>query len=131
MYEDTDKADETANEDRFKPVFKYFKAKKPPPDLTKVRDFSTENSNVKTTPITDQEKLSKLGLNPLSQWSIVRVEDISGLYVVRNPFTNSGQLYWALRCLRDFAKNPPNRTNLDQSGTNFPGDKRKIDETEK
>ena len=46
--------------------------------------------------------------------------DNPGLVVVSNPFTARGQRLWARRCLADYARNPPNRTNLDaQKSTRF------------
>ena len=42
--------------------------------------------------------------------------DNPGLVVVANPFTARGQRLWARRCLADYARNPPNRTNLDGHG---------------
>jgi len=35
-----------------------------------------------------------------------------GLIFVKNPFTPSGQKYWAKRCIVDYTKKP-NRLNID------------------
>lgn len=34
------------------------------------------------------------------------------MIVIKNPFTEIGQLYWAVRCLKDYPKKP-NKSNLD------------------
>ena len=55
-----------------------------------------------------------------SEWRAVELADNPGLVVVSNPFTARGQRLWARRCLADYARNPPNRTNLDaQKSTRF------------
>lgn len=38
-----------------------------------------------------------------------------GAVLISNPFTESGHIRWSLRCLRDYARTPPNRTNLDNT----------------
>ena len=55
-----------------------------------------------------------------SEWRAAELADNPGLVVVSNPFTARGQRMWARRCLADYARNPPNRTNLDaQKSTRF------------
>jgi len=36
-----------------------------------------------------------------------------GIILVSNPFTSQGHIKWGLRCLKDYSRSPPNKTNLD------------------
>ena len=58
-------------------------------------------------------RLAALGVTSPSGWRAAELADNPGLVVVANPFTTRGQRMWARRCLADYARNPPNRTNLD------------------
>ena len=58
-------------------------------------------------------RLATLGVTDPSGWRAAELADNPGLVVVANPFTARGRRLWARRCLADYARNPPNRTNLD------------------
>ena len=103
--------------DKFKPVFKYFKSNDPPPDMSKVLKgtelFEGGKRVVPNVPDMASSSSSKLGLVDPESWEIADLScQVPGLYMIRNPFTPSGQLRWCLECLRNYARCPPNRTNL-------------------
>ncbi len=100
-------------EDLFRPVFKYFKRRVPPPDIT--TDVVTDAEGCSRVPVVprDEVDLGRLHLRPLPEWRLLSVDSVPGLYLLRNAFTAAGHLHWPLQCLRDWASNPPNKTNLD------------------
>ena len=107
-------------EDNFKPVFKYYKSRNPPPSLENVIDISDSNKwqdYVEKLTLVENEDYAKnvqrLGLIDSSKWQVVTLN--SGLVLIRNPFTAKSINYWCSRCLKDFACNPPFKTNLDIS----------------
>ncbi len=111
--------DRAEGEDNFKPVFKLFKRRKPPPPSPSEVDVSFSlhfkplefsNSGVEALPASD------LGLRQdPSSWEAF--SGPRGLVLVRDPFTEEGKLRWADRCLRSYSSCPPNRTNLGEEGT--------------
>ena len=118
-------------EDNFKTVFKYYKRRRPPPDLKDVVDFHEETPKERFETLSPRLKdypqsfcnndIKKLGLNPISNWKCLKLLDIesngdrlsSGIIMVSNVFTEDGQLLWSLKCMKDYAKNPPNKTNVE------------------
>ncbi len=82
--------------DLFKPVFKYYKAKRPKPSLEKVHDAgqfiggNETHGAVAVDGDADPELISHLGLVPPAQWRAGRNPN-NGLLVVENPFTAKGQ----------------------------------------
>lgn len=118
-------------EDNFKPVFKYYKQRRPTPNLKDAIDFfkqtPKERFEVLKLPLIDNQKnicsndATKLGLNPMHEWKCLRLLDLdsngdrsfSGLIVISNAFSEEGQVFWSLKCMKDYAKNPPNKTNVD------------------
>ena len=117
--------------DNFKPVFKYYKRRQPPPNLNDAVDFhkvmprerlellkSSKENNLQNS---SSEKIQKLGLNPTTQWKCFKLLELSsngdrcstGLIILSNAFTEEGHLLWSLKCLKDYAKNPPNKTNIE------------------
>nr|XP_040577195.1 nucleic acid dioxygenase ALKBH1-like [Lepeophtheirus salmonis] len=105
-------------EDNFKPVFKYFKSKVPPPCFDKVLSLDRR--------CTDEDNHDnaefRMGLKKTEDWISPTCLE-SGLIIQPNPFTERGKLEWALACLRDYTKNPPHKTNL-QETCNFPWSQR-------
>ncbi|KAF2900635.1 hypothetical protein ILUMI_05548 [Ignelater luminosus] len=98
----------------FKQDFKYYKSKKPPPDLSNVLDFNNSNLIIgKVRQIRCEIPNEELhGLKPVQQWHAYELLDNPGLIFIRNPFTSYGQRYWIIRCLRDYTKKP-NKLNVD------------------
>ena len=101
-----------AEEDNFKPVFKYYKSKKPPPLLDQVLD--------PRNPGIEEESLLKLvrsngylvdhvHLTDSRSWTIFHMK--KGIHVIRNPFKTEGICFWTQRCLQDFSKSVNNIQN--------------------
>lgn len=110
-------------EDKFKDIFKYYKRRKPPPDLTQAIDVDSCCVEVQSLPAPleeDKAMAQEAGLTPPHTWNVHRLVNHSGLVIVRNPFTRVGQLAWACRCLRDMAR-PPHKTNLASHGVHLKG----------
>ena len=107
--------------DRFKALFKYYKAKKPPPDFSTARDLDDICSDARNRRVActgDAAALAALGLSAPADWRAAELaESAAGLVVIANPFTAEGQRTWASKCLEEYPRTPPNRTNLD--GSNF------------
>ncbi|KAJ3658597.1 hypothetical protein Zmor_010327 [Zophobas morio] len=99
----------------FKDVFRYYKSRNPPPELTKVLDFDnvdTLESKIKRVTIKDIHDLKNYGLQPAKTWEAYELIEHPGLIFIKNPFSSIGQRYWTVRCLQDYTKRP-NKTNLD------------------
>ena len=117
--------------DNFKPVFKYYKRRNPAPNFNNAVDFHKgfpkerlellKSHNENNTPINSHENFEKFGLNPTNDWHCLKLLDVdskgdslsSGLILLSNVFTKEGQILWSLKCLKDYAKNPPNKTNIE------------------
>ena len=96
--------------DNFKPAFKYYKRKKPPPDLTSVLDPYSKNETLK--PIRSLGSLSnRIDLIDSKEWQISFLEH--GVHIIRNPFSIQGISHWTLRCLKDFSQSVNNLKNPD------------------
>ena len=94
--------------DNIKPVFKYYKRKKPPPDLTFVLDPYSNNEKFK--PIKSLCSLSNhTYLKDSEEWQISFLEH--GIHIIHNPFSIQGIAYWTLRCLKDFSQSVNNLKN--------------------
>jgi len=104
--------------DNFSPVFKFYKQKKVSPSLKNVigyPSFNTLNGNIEVFDFQPPCKTStSLGINKVSPWKVHHINNIPGLYLVTNIFTNSGIKLWSRRCLEVYCKDP-NKTNLDST----------------
>ena len=94
--------------DRFKPAFKYYKRKVPPPNLDNVIDIQKGHIIL--------EKLSTHGgiinhshLQDAKNWKLFKLPN--GVYLISNPFKEEGISYWTLRCLKDFSVSRNNLKN--------------------
>ncbi|KAK0163391.1 hypothetical protein PV327_007076 [Microctonus hyperodae] len=99
----------------FKDSFKYYKSKKPPPNLENVIDID----KLDTTKVirvsnkcTNSQDVFAVGLKTVLSWEIFEFTDIPGLIFIRNPFTPVGQRFWITKCLKDYSKKP-NKLNID------------------
>ncbi|SPP86472.1 blast:Alkylated DNA repair protein alkB homolog 1 [Drosophila guanche] len=116
-----------ANFTMFQQSFKYYKAKCKTPDLSNVIDFDHYDDEDTGQPIL-QNSISfernlnickknhirmPAGLKPLNVWRSYALDNHPGLLVIRNPFTERGQRYWAARCLQDYPRGP-NKVNLNE-----------------
>ena len=111
---DEDTTADDDDEDKFKPVFKYYKRKVPPPSLEKVLDFSKLESlnNLQTSfkKIAVRPGLSgHIHLNDSKLWRIFKLTN--GITIIQNPFKPEGIFYWSLRCLEDFSQSKNNLQN--------------------
>lgn len=111
--------------DRFKPIFKYYKSKVPPPNLDKVIDTNKEN-------IRDvAEELQSLGtlkdhphLQDSKQWRIFYFK--TGLYVINECMKDEGCSYWISRCLKDFSLSKNNLKDIGNWWKNAQSDPKSI-----
>ncbi len=109
----------TEQEDNFKPVFKYYKSRNPPPSLHNVIDVRYPDKwREDLEPVEpfvqshrDGSLLDELGMRDPASWQVFKLQN--GLFVISNPFTDEGIRYWCSRCFFDFPNNPPYKTNLD------------------
>ncbi|XP_047477598.1 nucleic acid dioxygenase ALKBH1-like [Penaeus chinensis] len=107
------------NEDKFKPLFRYYKRRQPPPDYCNVLQVGALKAEKQIPPCSltpeEQEQAKEVGLVPYSTWKIYALESHPGLMIVLNPFTSQGQQEWIKRCLMDYPCSP-NKTNLISHG---------------
>ena len=94
--------------DRFKPIFKYYKSKVPPPKLDNVIDIQKGHELL--------EKLNTVGdirnhshLQDSKDWKLFKLPN--GVHLISNPFKTEGVSYWTLRCLKDFSASKNNLKN--------------------
>lgn len=110
-----DNTNET-NPDNFKQVYKQYKRRDRPLNLSGVIDFSADthqNENVLPVRLCEPSNYPKFpGLKPVKEWKAFQLKQCEGFIVIPNPFEPKYQRYWIERCLLDFPKKP-NRTNLD------------------
>ncbi|XP_031569307.1 nucleic acid dioxygenase ALKBH1-like [Actinia tenebrosa] len=104
--------------DAFMKAFKYYKQRKPPPDLSHVIDFETPDKYkdmvvpVSVSSLDDDRRLSSLGLRSGSEWEIFSVKDSPGFFFIKNPFLPGVQWDLVTRCLEVYLCKP-NISNLD------------------
>jgi len=101
--------------DNFTPEFKFYKQKKAHPSLENVLgypNFDSLNGKVKKLDFHPKNVDTCLGLSTNKLWSIIHVNNVPGLYIICNIFTEDGVKQWSKRCLEDYCKKP-NKTNLD------------------
>lgn len=108
----------------FRRLFKYYKQRNPPPDLTAVIDLRVSDSTVGvrcrrlslSTNCVEEEELAALGFRPLHEWSLTTLDHRPGLYILNDVIKPEHQLTWLQRCLLAYPE-PPNVTNLKVDGT--------------
>ena len=107
------KTNEEVEEDNFKPVFKYYKSKKPPPQLDQVLDPRNpiEGQSLLKLVRSNGYLVKHVHLTDSKSWKILRME--KGIHVIRNPFKSEGISFWTQRCLQDFSKSVNNIQNSD------------------
>ena len=99
-----------SDEDKFKPIFKYYKSKLPPPKLDNVINISKETSKEfvsKISPITGL--INHEHLKDSNLWNIFNFSN--GVIIIRNPFKSQGISFWVHRCLQDFSQSKNNLQN--------------------
>ncbi|KAK5978703.1 hypothetical protein GCK32_010321 [Trichostrongylus colubriformis] len=105
----------------FKKIFKTYKRRVPPPDLSGVLDPSYSNEFgiinrqlLHSNSLTGSE-LEQLGLKPLEEWNVKTLKDRLGLYIIPDVLRDDAVEMW-LRRVFQYAE-PPNVTNLTAHGT--------------
>ncbi|XP_041070215.1 nucleic acid dioxygenase ALKBH1 [Carcharodon carcharias] len=105
-------------EDAFRRLFKYYKRRQPPPDLSGIVDFSRAQQYCKVliaplnvTSISDQDAC-KAGLQPVCKWKAYSLDGYPGFMFILDPFLPGWQCYWAKQCLKIYPRKP-NVCNLD------------------
>ncbi|KAK6178861.1 hypothetical protein SNE40_011351 [Patella caerulea] len=117
MYESNDN-DQDDESDLFKPSFKFYKAKKPMPDLSDVLDFETEaeypDGRISRfiLQIPNKEMVHIDGFKPVEEWKAYSIKNNPGFIFIVNPFKDGYQKYWVHRCLSDYPE-ARNKANLD------------------
>jgi len=111
--------------DLFTPEYKRLKARRPPPDLSTVIDFTSDlhkgesltkyNGCVSKLDLS-RSKTTLVGLKPSDCWEVFTFRDYPGFFFIVNPFQNGYQRYWASRCIKDFPQDVDNVTNLSALG---------------
>ncbi|OXU17662.1 hypothetical protein TSAR_016054 [Trichomalopsis sarcophagae] len=103
----------------FKDSFKYYKARKPPPDLKDVMDVEkTDDPTVRKIAVSSEcatHLKTNFALKSTKNWNIYEFLDVPGLILIENPFTAEGQREWILKCLKEYSKKP-NILNIDAHG---------------
>ncbi|XP_058808259.1 nucleic acid dioxygenase ALKBH1 [Phymastichus coffea] len=103
----------------FRDAFKYYKARKPPPDLRDVIDVTkTDDQLVRRIHVerkSGDDLNERLGLRDVKSWNIYKIVDVPDLIFIENPFTPKGQQHWIIKCLKEYSKKP-NILNIDAHG---------------
>ncbi|XP_041467855.1 nucleic acid dioxygenase ALKBH1-like [Lytechinus variegatus] len=112
---------EGASGDNFRPEFKRYKKKSPPPCFKEVLDTDSDGHEKMLyrfqIPQEDDTKQTRseaasFGLKNPSEWQCYGTHEFPGFQFIRNPFLPGAQRYWVKRCLADYPCKP-NVTNLD------------------
>ncbi|CAL8299040.1 unnamed protein product [Arctogadus glacialis] len=105
-------------EDAFRTLFKFYRRKHPPPDLSNVLDFSKGivcdkvlSTNLEVSAVSDGEA-SRAGLRPVRDWRAFGLQGCPGFIFIANPFLRGSQPHWLRRCLKTYTQKP-NVCNLD------------------
>ncbi|XP_066531824.1 nucleic acid dioxygenase ALKBH1 [Hoplias malabaricus] len=105
-------------EDAFRKVFRIYKRRNPPPDLTQVIDFSrrVDNERVFATELDhgclSEEAAHRAGLQPVKDWRAFGLQGYPGFIYISNPFLPGSQQHWIKQCLKTYPQKP-NICNLD------------------
>ncbi|CAH2328453.1 nucleic acid dioxygenase ALKBH1 [Pelobates cultripes] len=103
-------------EDAFRKIFRLYKRRNPPPDLSGVVEFTRGHPGVKPKELTigalSDQDACRAGLQPLDQWKVYGLEGYPGFLFVSNPFLPGWQHRWVRQCLKVYPQKP-NVCNLD------------------
>uniref|UniRef100_A0A3Q1EAB9 Nucleic acid dioxygenase ALKBH1 n=1 Tax=Acanthochromis polyacanthus TaxID=80966 RepID=A0A3Q1EAB9_9TELE len=107
-----------SGEDAFRKMFKFYKRRNPPPDLSAVIDFSRGVPSDKIAPVDlDSAAVSdvdaaRVGLRPVRDWRAFSLQGYPGFIFISNPFLWGSQSYWVRQCLKTYPQKQ-NICNLD------------------
>ncbi|XP_003707571.2 alpha-ketoglutarate-dependent dioxygenase AlkB [Megachile rotundata] len=99
----------------FKNSFKYYRSRSSFSDLKDVIDLNKPNCSRVIRfkgNLSNTNSEHKLGLKPVKDWEVYEFLDIPGLIFIKNPFTNYGQRYWIIQCIKHYSRKPY-KINLD------------------
>jgi len=113
-----------SDDNQFKPKFKYYKRRKPPPSLDDVIDpHNSDHSELferlhitETAEIDDDTEQTHT--NNVKDWNIVKFKPSPGLVFIENVFSLDDQLYWASKCLKEYSSDSYKR-NIDHPSLNI------------
>uniref|UniRef100_A0A182MZL8 Fe2OG dioxygenase domain-containing protein n=1 Tax=Anopheles dirus TaxID=7168 RepID=A0A182MZL8_9DIPT len=95
----------------FQSSFKYYKSKNPPPSFKDVFVIEEGHPLLKPHPVELTPGANFPGLLPTNRWKVYELTTRPGLLLFSNPFTETGQRQWMMRCLHDYPLHP-NTTNI-------------------
>ncbi|XP_035529883.1 nucleic acid dioxygenase ALKBH1 [Morone saxatilis] len=105
-------------EDAFRKIFKLYRRRNPPPDLSDVIDFSKGGPSDKIVPakldlaaVSDVDA-ARVGLKPVKDWRACGLQGYPGFIFISNPFLLGSQPSWVRHCLKTYPQKP-NVCNLD------------------
>lgn len=103
-------------EDAFRKIFRFYRRRNPPADLSGVLEFRPGESRLRPVEldvgaVSDQDA-GRMGLQPLRQWSAYNVDGYPGFLFIVNPFLAGWQHRWVRQCLKLYPRKP-NVCNLD------------------
>ncbi|XP_029039227.2 nucleic acid dioxygenase ALKBH1 [Osmia bicornis bicornis] len=99
----------------FKNSFKYYKSRKPFPDLKDVIDLNNPKCSRVIGfrgKLLNTETEHQVGLKPVRDWKVFEFVDIPGLIIIKNPFNSRAQRYWIIQALKYYSRKP-SKLNLD------------------
>nr|XP_040055569.1 nucleic acid dioxygenase ALKBH1 isoform X2 [Gasterosteus aculeatus aculeatus] len=107
-----------SGEDAFRKIFKFYKRRNPPPDLSNVIDFSRSAPSDQVVPaildvggVSDGEA-ARVGLQPVRDWRAFGLHGYPGFTFISNPFLRGSKPFWVTQCLKVYPQKP-NVCNLD------------------
>uniref|UniRef100_A0A8C2XKY9 Nucleic acid dioxygenase ALKBH1 n=2 Tax=Cyclopterus lumpus TaxID=8103 RepID=A0A8C2XKY9_CYCLU len=107
-----------SGEDAFRKIFKFYKRRNPPPDLSDVIDFSRSAPGDQVIPaildpggVSDVEA-ARVGLQPVRDWRAFGLQSYPGFMFISNPFLLGSKPFWVRQCLKTYPQKP-NVCNLD------------------
>ncbi|XP_063804284.1 nucleic acid dioxygenase ALKBH1 [Pseudophryne corroboree] len=103
-------------EDAFRKIFRYYRRRNPPCDLSGVIEFRpgdprVKGANLRAGALSDQDA-GRVGLQPLHRWKAYQLEGSPGFLFIENPFLPGWQHRWVRQCLKLYPRKP-NVCNLD------------------
>ncbi|CAN9504185.1 unnamed protein product [Ophioblennius macclurei] len=104
-------------EDAFRRMFRLYRRRRSPADLSGVLDFSgapldtVVPAELDFAAVTDVEA-SRVGLKPVREWRAFSLQGCPGFMFICNPFLRGWQSFWVRQCLKTYPQKP-NICNLD------------------
>ncbi|XP_075049598.1 nucleic acid dioxygenase ALKBH1 isoform X2 [Mixophyes fleayi] len=103
-------------EDAFRKIFRLYRRRNPPCDLSGVIEFRpgeprVKSAELKVNALSDQDAC-RVGLQPLHRWEAYQLEGSPGFLFIVNPFLPGWQHRWVRQCLKLYPRKP-NVCNLD------------------